>query len=623
MDPAGQPECYRFTTASRLCGAWGNSFVVDGTVLKGFGVSNSTSVDDLADFDRAIETLTSERFVSAALAKAGSCPASAAAWDAQYAATFWCSQVLGFSYARCSSAKPPLPSGFLPATLPANICKSSCNTYLASVTGAKCAGDGVEWIRNACGAASSNATACIDASKVEAATCGFARPATIGCKCAAADKAKFPCPTATSTIAARPTSAATATAVSANGLGEAGATGMNSGTLAAILGSVGGLVLICAAATAWWWMRRRRSAGKGYSRRRLSNDVADEAAAAGDLYSPVTPGSRSQDSPRTSTSRGRGPATPASPPAPTLHLDPAVSQGLGMGIDIDSTGTVRDVPSRRSSLSSNRSSVSGSGSRRETVGSLLGPSSLMSLALQTGSSLSASADAKSRRTTTPTSSTTPVTLHSLFPSTPRTISGRSVSTLTRSSTARSDLSSLFEDPVPMLVVARFHVQNADELTVYPGDTLLVHKVYSDGWALAVDGKGCEGFVPVACIVETGVLKSMLAEARPLSTAPPAEGNAKLPFGVHNLGPLPSATMLQGGRAGPGSSSAAGSIRSTATSVPTTPAGSVATRTTGSGPGAAGTRTTLHLDEAEVAQALETIQRIEIESNAAGPKRTTR
>ncbi|KAI9189787.1 Vacuolar morphogenesis protein 6 [Blastocladiella emersonii ATCC 22665] len=185
--------------------------------------------------------------------------------------------------------------------------------------------------------------------RIEASS--FARPATIGCKCAAADKAKFPCPTATSTIAARPTSAATATAVSANGLGEAGATGMNSGTLAAILGSVGGLVLICAAATAWWWMRRRRSAGKGYSRRRLSNDVADEAAAAGDLYSPVTPGSRSQDSPRTSTSRGRGPATPASPPAPTLHLDPAVSQELGKGIvsrfgdptDIESTGTVRDA----------------------------------------------------------------------------------------------------------------------------------------------------------------------------------------------------------------------------------------------------------------------------------------
>ncbi|KNE54911.1 hypothetical protein AMAG_00855 [Allomyces macrogynus ATCC 38327] len=151
-------------------------------------------------------------------------------------------------------------------------------------------------------------------------------------------------------------------------------------------------------------------------------------------------------------------------------------------------------------------------------------------------------------------------ISALFPDTPETIeslSRRSESSLARS--ARSDLSSILEDPIPMVVVARFIQSNDDELAIKPGDKVLVYKSYSDGWCLAVDENGNDGFVPAACVVETGVLKTMLTSATnqyhgpaaivipavpsTLATTLPAAAAARPPSGITSSGITSSSATL--------------------------------------------------------------------------------
>ncbi|KNE55850.1 hypothetical protein AMAG_01720 [Allomyces macrogynus ATCC 38327] len=245
-------------------------------------------------------------------------------------------------------------------------------------------------------------------------------------------------------------------------------------------------VLILASAVAWWLARRRR---RDKQQRRRSESASLKA-----------PSVRASSHPRTVSMSSTSP-----PHAPIPHVLPApatpraslhsTSSGSRVSVDVvvpltapavpplvgsPDTQQTRQVPKRKASLKRHASLTAGGGG---------------------AASAPTAADPQP-----PLTSTTPN-------------SSCSSTVLTRS--ARSDLSSLLDDPIPMVALARFMVSNSDELAIAPGDKLLVYKICSDGWVLAVDEMGNEGFVPATCLVATAVLKRLAQSDAGRSGSPAA------------------------------------------------------------------------------------------------------
>ncbi|KAL7754075.1 Vacuolar morphogenesis protein 6 [Sorochytrium milnesiophthora] len=82
-----------------------------------------------------------------------------------------------------------------------------------------------------------------------------------------------------------------------------------------------------------------------------------------------------------------------------------------------------------------------------------------------------------------------------------------------------------ETAVVMVVVAEYEVSNTDELPVKRGDYVRLHAYYSDGWALASDAAGNEGFLPAACMVSVEKFNQVMSGPRSQAAAaavpPPA------------------------------------------------------------------------------------------------------
>ncbi|KAJ3359589.1 hypothetical protein GGF32_009145 [Allomyces javanicus] len=247
-------------------------------------------------------------------------------------------------------------------------------------------------------------------------------------------------------------------------------------------------VLILAAAVAWWLARRRR---REKQQRRRSESASLKA-----------PSVRAASRPRTVSVSSTSP-----PHAPIPHVLPApatpraslhsASSGSRVSVDVvvpltapamptatpgTPDNTTRQVPKRKASLK-RHASMTGGGT---TAGA-------------------------------PTTAADPQPQPQVTSTTPN--SSCSSTVLTRS--ARSDLSSLLDDPIPMVALARFMVSNNDELAIAPGDKLLVYKICSDGWVLAVDEMGNEGFVPATCLVATAVLKRLAQSDAGRSGSPAA------------------------------------------------------------------------------------------------------
>ncbi|KAJ3360358.1 hypothetical protein GGF32_008418 [Allomyces javanicus] len=268
-----------------------------------------------------------------------------------------------------------------------------------------------------------------------------------------------------------------------------------------VLGTLGALLILTALV---WFVRRRRQ-----------KQASSKNAAA------------------TTTSSGAVPPAAHHPLATANQLTRTMVSDAAVAVAPSTSPTTSPATIRRTH--SNSGSVSPHGARTQRSAS------------------DVSSKASSKRMAAPV-------ISALFPDTPETIeslSRRSESSLARS--ARSDLSSILEDPIPMVVVARFIQSNEDELAIKPGDKVLVYKSYSDGWCLAVDENGNDGFVPAACVVETGVLKTMLTSATnqyhgpaaivipavpsTLATMLPAAAAARPPSGITSSGITSSSATL--------------------------------------------------------------------------------
>ncbi|KAJ3375617.1 hypothetical protein GGF31_002820 [Allomyces arbusculus] len=250
-------------------------------------------------------------------------------------------------------------------------------------------------------------------------------------------------------------------------------------------------VLILASAVAWWLFVRRRRREK--TQRRRSESASLKA-----------PSVRAASRPRTISVSSTSP-----PHAPIAHVLPApstpraslhsTSTGSRVSVDVvvpltapagpppaatTSPDAPRQVPKRKASLKRHASMTTGGGGGTPGV---------------------------------PPAADPPQSQQQMTSTTPN--SSCSSTVLTRS--ARSDLSSLLDDPIPMVALARFMVSNNDELAIAPGDKLLVYKICSDGWVLAVDEMGNEGFVPATCLVATAVLKRLAQSDAARSGSPAA------------------------------------------------------------------------------------------------------